>query len=355
MSTNRALLIGSQTGGLTGVHSDVEVVDDALRGLGFTTHALHRARRDLRRDRVPLPRAHRGLRVRGCRGRLLLRPWGATAQRAGVRRPDRAGVVAVHRPDRRGGSRRRSLPRRPRPGAEPAPAPAHRQDTERHDHPRLLPQRPDVEECRAPSEGSPGRGRRSDQRLPVGGARISMDEDPGRGGRQRRHRRHQPARRPARGLLARRERVRAGRDDLGRPPRCDDQHARTRAEVGERGVDDLARRHRRRPRHGDRPRPPAAPGAGGAVAPRPVHRRRAPRDRRAARSEWRTGRRCSTVPTCSASRRAIATRWSPPEAIRASRWARRSSTASSRDEPGSPSRAPPSPPCPPARRRTRSR
>ncbi|MET0903522.1 MAG: caspase family protein, partial [Acidimicrobiales bacterium] len=37
MSTNRALLIGSQTGGLTGVHSDVEVFDDALRGLGFTT------------------------------------------------------------------------------------------------------------------------------------------------------------------------------------------------------------------------------------------------------------------------------------------------------------------------------
>ena len=37
MSTNRALIIGSQTGGLTGVHSDVEVVDDALRGLGFTT------------------------------------------------------------------------------------------------------------------------------------------------------------------------------------------------------------------------------------------------------------------------------------------------------------------------------
>ena len=37
MSTDRALLIGSQTGGLTGVHSDVEAVDDALRGLGFTT------------------------------------------------------------------------------------------------------------------------------------------------------------------------------------------------------------------------------------------------------------------------------------------------------------------------------
>jgi hypothetical protein len=37
MTTNRALIIGSQTGGLTGVHSDVEVVEDALRGLGFTT------------------------------------------------------------------------------------------------------------------------------------------------------------------------------------------------------------------------------------------------------------------------------------------------------------------------------
>ena len=33
----RALIIGSQTGGLRGVHSDVEVVDDALASLGFTT------------------------------------------------------------------------------------------------------------------------------------------------------------------------------------------------------------------------------------------------------------------------------------------------------------------------------
>ncbi|HSH61797.1 MAG TPA: caspase family protein, partial [Acidimicrobiales bacterium] len=33
----RALIIGSQTGGLRGVHSDVEVVDDALASLGFAT------------------------------------------------------------------------------------------------------------------------------------------------------------------------------------------------------------------------------------------------------------------------------------------------------------------------------
>jgi hypothetical protein len=33
----RALLIGSQTGGLTGVHADIEVMNDALTGLGFTT------------------------------------------------------------------------------------------------------------------------------------------------------------------------------------------------------------------------------------------------------------------------------------------------------------------------------
>ncbi len=33
----RALLIGSQTGGLTGVHGDIEVMDDALTKLGFTT------------------------------------------------------------------------------------------------------------------------------------------------------------------------------------------------------------------------------------------------------------------------------------------------------------------------------
>ena len=33
----RALIIGSQTGGLRGVHSDVEVVDDALASVGFTT------------------------------------------------------------------------------------------------------------------------------------------------------------------------------------------------------------------------------------------------------------------------------------------------------------------------------
>ena len=33
----RALIIGSQTGGLRGVHSDVEAVDDALVSLGFTT------------------------------------------------------------------------------------------------------------------------------------------------------------------------------------------------------------------------------------------------------------------------------------------------------------------------------
>ncbi|MDP9388511.1 MAG: caspase family protein [Actinomycetota bacterium] len=32
----RALIVGSQTGGLRGVHSDVEVVDDALTSLGFT-------------------------------------------------------------------------------------------------------------------------------------------------------------------------------------------------------------------------------------------------------------------------------------------------------------------------------
>ncbi|HET9442079.1 MAG TPA: caspase family protein, partial [Acidimicrobiales bacterium] len=37
MTAKRALLIGSQTSGLTGVHSDVEVMDDALTGLGFTT------------------------------------------------------------------------------------------------------------------------------------------------------------------------------------------------------------------------------------------------------------------------------------------------------------------------------
>ena len=33
----RALLIGSETGGLGGVHADVEVLDDALTRLGFTT------------------------------------------------------------------------------------------------------------------------------------------------------------------------------------------------------------------------------------------------------------------------------------------------------------------------------
>ncbi|WP_066953742.1 caspase family protein [Streptomyces lushanensis] len=33
----RALLIGSQTGGLTGVHTDVEAMDAALTSLGFTT------------------------------------------------------------------------------------------------------------------------------------------------------------------------------------------------------------------------------------------------------------------------------------------------------------------------------
>lgn len=35
--TKRALIIGSQTGGLQGVHADVEVMDDALAGLGFDT------------------------------------------------------------------------------------------------------------------------------------------------------------------------------------------------------------------------------------------------------------------------------------------------------------------------------
>lgn len=35
--TKRALLVGSQTGGLTGVHGDVEVMEDALSGLGFHT------------------------------------------------------------------------------------------------------------------------------------------------------------------------------------------------------------------------------------------------------------------------------------------------------------------------------
>ncbi|MGQ0616573.1 MAG: caspase family protein [Acidimicrobiia bacterium] len=34
---DRALLIGSETGGLAGVHSDVEVMEHALAGLGFTT------------------------------------------------------------------------------------------------------------------------------------------------------------------------------------------------------------------------------------------------------------------------------------------------------------------------------
>lgn len=34
---DRALLIGSQTGGLTGVHADVEVMEHTLAGLGFTT------------------------------------------------------------------------------------------------------------------------------------------------------------------------------------------------------------------------------------------------------------------------------------------------------------------------------
>jgi hypothetical protein len=37
LSARRALVIGCQTGGLTGVHSDVEVMEDVLRGLGFTT------------------------------------------------------------------------------------------------------------------------------------------------------------------------------------------------------------------------------------------------------------------------------------------------------------------------------
>jgi Caspase domain len=36
----RALLIGSQTGGLTGVHGDVEVLDDALTALGFDTNPI---------------------------------------------------------------------------------------------------------------------------------------------------------------------------------------------------------------------------------------------------------------------------------------------------------------------------
>jgi hypothetical protein len=36
----RALLIGSQTGGLTGVHGDVEVLDDALTALGFDTISI---------------------------------------------------------------------------------------------------------------------------------------------------------------------------------------------------------------------------------------------------------------------------------------------------------------------------
>ena len=36
----RALLIGSQTGGLTGVHGDIEVVDEALTALGFDTNPI---------------------------------------------------------------------------------------------------------------------------------------------------------------------------------------------------------------------------------------------------------------------------------------------------------------------------
>ena len=36
----RALLIGSQTGGLRGVHADVEVMADTLNGLGFSATEL---------------------------------------------------------------------------------------------------------------------------------------------------------------------------------------------------------------------------------------------------------------------------------------------------------------------------
>ena len=217
---------------------------------------------------------------------------------------------------------------------------AHRQDTERHDDPRLLPQRPDVEEPRCsrrlaprgrPSRSAASRGTSSDRAGRRSGTQAgdsvgTVDAN--------------PLGRAARGLLARRERLRAGRDDAGRAPRRDDQHARpvlksaTRpASMTWRDVIDVVRATVM-----DLV-PQQRPELEGPLAPRPVHRRRAPRDRRAA--DPGGGRR-------GAARRRRPARRGRGRSLRGRRPRRRPAPAarhrgrrraSSRDELGSPSRA----------------